>query len=408
MPKASRSASRCSSWVAPTVWVGLLVVAVLTGCEKEHPQTTLDPASEFARAIDDLFMLTVWLGAGVFVIVEALLLYIIFRFRRRPGTETVPEPVHGHTRLEIAWTIAPAIILVFIAVPTVRTIFLTQAEKPVPNALNVRVTAHQWWWEFEYPDLDIVTANELHAPVGKTVNLALTSGDVIHSFWVPRLGGKRDVHPFHKMVPGQHSPVRFSRLWFTPEAPGTYPGQCAEFCGRSHAHMGLRVIAETEEDFAAWVANQQRPAASFPVGAAAAPGATRAAADTAAAASATPGGNGGERPPPQEPAATPDDSVARTFAAVGDPARGAQLFARSACIACHTIEGTTAKGRIGPNLTHFGGRQMIAAELMANTPENLARWLRDPPAVKPGALMPPLNLKEDQIADLVAYLHSLK
>lgn len=452
MSALSRSLSQGSSIVLAAA------LAMFLACTRNYPQSSLAPASEFAEMIDRLFKMIIWWGVGVFVVVEAVLLYIVFRYRRRAETEGRPTPVHGHTRLEIAWTVAPAVILVFIAVPTVRTIFVTQTEKAVPNALNVEVTAHQWWWEFAYPDLGIVTANELHVPAKTTVNIALTSSDVIHSFWVPRLGGKRDVHPLHKHVPGQRSPVRTSRLWFTPDSVGIFTGQCAEFCGISHAHMGFRVISETPDAFRAWLENERRPAVGSPGTGGAAPGREGAAGPVGA-------GPAGEQSPQQRPAgattardvapgeavqdaaaqpdaafgservqeapasaaptegdttaegtqeaerspaATPQDSVARTFAAIGDAARGAQLFQRSACLACHTIRGTNARGRIGPDLTHVGGRQMIAAELLKNTPENMARWLRDPPAVKPGAKMPNLNLKEDQVADLVAYLHSLK
>jgi cytochrome c oxidase subunit 2 len=395
--------------------LALAVAAVtLAACNENYPQSTLAPASDFARAIDDLLDKIVWWGLLVFVLVEGLLLFAIFRFRRRAGAEEVPEAVHGHTRLEIAWTIAPALILAFIAVPTIRTIFVTQDDKPIPGALQVRVVGHQWWWEFEYPDLGFVTANELHLPVGRTASFTMESADVVHSFWIPRLAGKRDVIPTHK-----------NHLWFTPDSAGTYTGQCAEFCGASHAWMGLRVVVDTPEDFETWVANEQRAAVGSP-----APGDTAAAgAETATAApegaeatatvpeeaeaAAAPAGSEtgaatatGE--PLQEPAATPADSVARTFAAIGDAARGAQLFERSACVACHTIRGTKARARIGPDLTHVGSRQMIAADMLPNTPDNLARWLDNPPGVKPGALMPDLNLKEDQIADLVTYLQSLK
>ncbi|MGH2350349.1 MAG: cytochrome c oxidase subunit II, partial [Chloroflexota bacterium] len=210
---------------------------------------------------------------------------------------------------------------------------------------------HQWWWEFQYPELGVTTANELHIPVGVPINLELESADVIHSFWVPHLAGKTDA------IPG-----RVNRLWFLADEPGTYNGQCAEFCGIEHALMRMLVIAESQSEFDAWVRNER----SIP------------------AFAATP---------------TAQDSLVT---------RGAQLFANGVCITCHTIRGTAAQGKVGPELTHVGSRQTIAANTLPNTPEGLERWLRNPQAVKPGNLMPNLNLSDEDIDALVAYLQSLK
>jgi cytochrome c oxidase subunit 2 len=406
MPARRRSRSR----LLPLA--GLAALAVLSACTRNYPQTTLAPKSEFARMLDGVFMHTVWWGLGVFVVVEALLLFIIVRYRERPGSQAEPEHVHGHTRLEIAWTVAPAIILAFIAVPTIRTIFVTQDMSPRDGDLKVRVIGHQWWWQFQYPDLQVVTANELHLPVGTRAVFDLETVDVIHSFWIPELAGKRDVIPRH-----------VNHIWFTPEVPGSYTGQCAELCGASHARMGFRVIVDSPEDFRAWVENQRRPAVAYaaptPAPAPAAPGESEAAPETAPVESAA----AAETPAPAESAAAPaaapgaeapggaavqGDTLTWKGGVVGDPAAGAALFQRSACVACHTISGTAAKGQVGPDLTHVGSRQRIAAELLPNTPQNMAKWLHDPPALKPGSLMPNLNLKPEQIADLVAYLESLK
>ncbi len=361
---------------------GTAALAVLAACTSKYPQTALAPKSDFARMLDDVFMHTVWWGLLVFVLVEGLILFVVLRFRQRgEGSEAPPDHVHGHTRLEIAWTVAPAIILAFIAVPTIRTIFITQDNTPKPGDVKVRVVGHQWWWEFQYPDLKVVTANELHLPAGMRAAFDLETADVLHSFWVPELAGKRDVIPRH-----------VNHIWFTPDWPGVYTGQCAELCGYSHARMGFRVIVDAPEDFQAWVENERKPAVSFAPAPAAAP------AESAAT--------------PSETAATmassPGDTLSWRGGVVGDAAQGAALFQRSACVACHTIEGTPAKGKVGPNLTHVGRRQRIAAERLPNTPESMALWLHDPPALKPGALMPNLNLKPEQIADLVAYLESLK
>jgi cytochrome c oxidase subunit 2 len=255
--------------------------------------------------------------------------------------------LHGHTVLEIGWTLAPALILVFIAVPTMRTIFATAAAAPA-GAVRVEVIGHQWWWEFRYPELGIVTANELHLPRGKPVQLDMTSADVIHSFWAPGLGGKRDL-----------TPGRTTRIAFRPDSLGEVAGQCAEFCGASHANMRLRVFVESDSAFAAWAARQQTAAAVPPRG-----------------------------------------SLAE---------RGQELFAHGACIACHTITGVPqARGTVGPNLTHVGSRTMVAGAMLPNTEEWLRRWITNAPYLKPGSLMPAMPLPDDQVAALIAYLQSLK
>jgi cytochrome c oxidase subunit 2 len=301
---------------------------------------TLHPISDFGGETLDVYEDLLWWTGGIFVVVELLLLYALIRFRRRKGDSIVPSQVHGFTALEIGWTLIPAAILFFIAIPTVRAIFLVQG--PPPNTpLEITVIGHQWWWEFQYPELDIVTANELHVPVGRTTNLTLTSADVIHSFWVPRIGGKRDLNP-----------GRENRLWFTPTETGAYYGQCAELCGTSHANMRMRVMVDDSATFAEWVESMQRPA-------------------------------------------SPDSA-------------GAMTFLISGCAACHTIAGTVAQGKVGPNLTNVGRRTTLAAGMIPNTPETMARWLSSPDSVKPGALMPDLNLDEQRLRDLVQFLEELR
>src|SRR5205814_1595456 len=203
--------------------------------------------------------------------------------RARPDAP-LPAQIRGHTFLELAWTIVPALVLLVIAIPTIQIIFRTQSQAAPPRGLAVQVRGWQWWWEFRYPDLDVVTANELHLPVGRTIVIHLEGPDVIHSFWVPHLGGKRDV------VPGRHN-----RIVLTPDRPGEHWGQCAEFCGASHANMGMRVIVQPAAEFDAWVARQ--------------------------------------RAAPAEPS--------------GLAAEGKAIFAKSACVGCHTIEGVSA-GMLGP------------------------------------------------------------
>ncbi|HEV8674708.1 MAG TPA: cytochrome c oxidase subunit II [Methylomirabilota bacterium] len=324
--------------------LGLLVAVALTGCGLASPATTLAPKSDFGRLSHGIFLEILWWDVGIFAVVAIVLLIAIARFRERDPA-SLPRQVRGNARLELAWTIAPVIVLTFIAFPTVSTVFRTQAA-PTGDALRVRVVGHQWWWEFEYPDLGITTATDLHLPAGQPVMLELTSPDVIHSFWVPQLGGKRDTPP------GQ-----VNRILLTATAPGAYPGQCAEFCGLSHANMRHTAVVQPAGEFQAWAARQKTPAA--------------------------------------EPAE-------------GSPAaKGRDLFRASACVGCHTIRGVSGGG-LGPDLTHVGSRRTIAGGMLPNTPAELARWLRDPPAVKPGSLMPNLHLSEAEVTALVAYLTSLK
>lgn len=317
---------------------------LLAGFGLASPATTLTPRSDFGRLSHDLFLQVLWWDLGIFVVVAVVLLLALVRFRERdPGS--VPRQIRGDARLELAWTIAPVVLLTFIAFPTVRAVFQTQAS-PHVDAFRVRVVGHQWWWEFQYPDLGFATATDVHLPAGQAVVLEVTGPDVIHSFWVPQLGGKRDA------IPGQ-----LNRIMLTASTPGEYPGQCAEFCGVSHANMRHLAVVQAAPEFRAWVAAQQAP--------------------------------------PAEPA---DGSPA---------AKGRDVFRASACIGCHTIRGVSA-GTIGPDLTHVGSRRTLAGGMLPNSPQALARWLKDPPAVKPGSLMPDLRLSDPDVAALVAYLTSLK
>ena len=325
----------------------LLAGAVVSGCAP-HPQNSLAPESDYANQIQDLFLFTCVLAAGVFLIIASLLVYSALRFRGKPG-DPRPPLLQGNRNLEIAWTAAPFIVLTVIAVPTVRLVYESGGPAPA-GAVQVTAIGHQWWFEYQYPEQHITTANEMHIPVGQPVNIGLQSADVIHSFWVPKLAGKRDMIPNHT-----------NYIWFTPQKQATYDGQCAEFCGISHANMGLRVVVESPEAFAAWVRAQQADARA-PVTA-------------------------------QQQA-------------------GAADFATLTCASCHTINGTSAQGTTGPNLTHVGSRGTIVAGLLTNTPDNLGRWLADPEAVKPGNLMgkvvTPGLLTPQQISDLTAYLESLQ
>ena len=338
----------------------VLSVALLVGCYPDHPQSTLGTSGPVAESQLVLFYWIFWAAVFVFVTVGGVLLYSLIRYRRRPGDPDPPQ-IHGHKRLEIAWTIAPALVLAVVAVPTITTIFYN-ANSPQPAAMTVDVMAHQWWWEFRYPHPDddektVVTANELHIPVGDVVNITLDSKDVLHSFWIPKIAGKVDVVPNN-----------VNTLWIQADEPGEYLGQCAEFCGVSHANMRFRVIAESRSEFDAWLDAQARPAI------------------------------------------VPVDPLAK---------EGMALFHGPAeCWACHTVSGSDrARGTKGPDLSHVASRRHIAAGLIENNKTNCRKWLEDPNAVKPGNIMlrdakvytdPDKRLMEPQVSALCAYLRSLK
>jgi cytochrome c oxidase subunit 2 len=355
------------SWPARLrVWLPLLAVALLVGaCGGPFPQSTLIPKGDFAVMVDEVFFTTVRWAVLVFVLVEGALIYAIFRFRGKPG-DSEPEQTHGNTTVEVVWTIIPAAILAFIAVPTVRTIFRT-SDIPA-GAMEVEVIGHQWWWEFRYPEQKIVTANEMHVPAGRTVLMKIRTADVLHSFWVPQFAAKRDAFP-----------GKYNTLYFKTDSLGSFTGQCAEFCGVQHGRMGSLVVVQTPADFEQWVATQQ-------VGSPLINGGQVAVADSAA---------------PADSAAQGEDPVI---------AKGRETFVTGGCIGCHAMVGQPTAGIIGlagPNLSHVGSRQRLAAGMLTNTDENMARWLRDPNAVKEGSLMKlPRQLTEEEISALVAYLRS--
>ena len=329
--------------------IGLLSTLVLAGCAGSP--TWFQPASGNAALITNLGTAIFAIAIGVFVVVETLLVISVVRFSRKREGE--PAQIEGNTRFEIAWTAAPAIVLAIVFVLSVQT--LTQiayspstsagGTNPSGNALHVRVIGHQWWWEFQYPDLNITTAGELHVPVNTVVNFDLESVDVIHSFWIPQLAGKTDVIPGH-----------VNHTWFQANTVGDFHGQCAEFCGMEHALMRMEAYVQTPADFQAWVAQQQAPVAAL----------------------------------------------------TGNAAKGEQLFLNGACVACHTLNGTTAQGKVGPNLTHFASRRLFAGASFDIAPISLSNWLANPPSVKPGTQMPNLGLSKSDIDSLVAFLMSLK
>jgi cytochrome c oxidase subunit 2 len=416
------------------------VLLALTACG-EYPNSVFHHRTDFNRDIDSLFRLIIDLGVVVFVLVFALLILTMWKYRSRPG-QREPEHVHGNTTLEIAWTIIPALILAVIAVPTVKTIFKTEA--PAPNgSLKVEVIGHQWWWEFRYPELGITTANELYLPHGKTVDFALKTQDVIHSFWVPALGGKRDLIA-----------NRVNHIWFTPDSTTekAFNGVCVEYCGTSHANMRFRAFVVSPEEFQSW-ANHQKTPAVLTLAAAPAPAPTKAPPAATVGTKTTPA-------KPANPVAPPTGIAMQTstdsgyaidqaglpvnltsyspvpdgltfddaLLAQGDASRGADLLSNKmagGCSGCHTIGGLkNMVGQVGPNLTHLASRTSIGAGLFPNDAKHLALWIKNARMMKPGITMPTLGkgqydpelkkvsplgtLTDAQIADIVAYLRSLK
>ena len=333
-----------------------LSAALLSGCFPDVRQSTVHPASDTGEVIQGVYRMVTWIDTGIFVLVVLLLGWAIWRYREsKSPAGTIPKQVHGNSVLEVIWTIVPAVILIFIAVPTWSGIFRIE-RPPKGDALKVEAVGHQWFWEFDYKDSGLVTAGELHVPVGKPVEIMTHSKDVIHSFWVPKLAGKMDAFPEKENL-----------LWFTPNQIGTYYGQCAEFCGTSHANMRFRVVVDSEADFNAWMERAKKPQL-----------------------------------------ANTDDAKA-----------GEKLFSERFCVVCHTINGRPdAQGQIGPNLTNLKDRTSIASGLIDNTPENLARWIKAPRDIKPGAMMcwPPvqptdtacgkLPVSDDDVNKLIAYLTS--
>ena len=317
------------------------------------PTSIFDPAATPAHSEFGLSMLVLSVTLAIFLLVAGLLLYVLIRFRSRPtDSQREPPQIYGSNQIELSWTVIPILIVVMLFLSTTRVILETEAAPKPSGALDVTVIGHQFWWEYRYPKLGVVTANELHIPVSDPAKptptyLGMSSADTDHSFWVPRLAGKMDLIP-----------NRLNTMWIDPQQPGLYLGQCAQYCGIQHAKMLLRVYAQSPEDFAAWIKQQQKPA---------------------------------------------DQDLS------GHPeaAEGRSVFMHSACINCHTVAGTVATGRFGPDLTHLASRDTIAAGPVQNTPENLRQWIADPNSMKPGVLMPSMHLNDHDLDAITAYLATL-
>jgi len=314
------------------------------------PTNIFAPDSTPAHSIFRLSMFGLEVEGAIFVVVFSLLAYAVVKFRQRKGDDDLEPPqVYGSNQMELAWTVLPVLIVVVLFLSTAQVIHRVQDAKRPDDAIQVTVTAHQFWWEYSYTQYDFVASNELHVPVSDPHHptptyLTLLSADVDHSFWVPRLAGKTDLIPNHP-----------NSMWIDPQETGLFLGQCAQYCGVQHAKMLLRVYVQNRPDFDRWVHEQQQPAVS-------------------------------------------DPSVAA----------GRTMFQAKLCFICHTIRGTPAAGKVGPDLTHLMSRDTIGSGAVPNTPENLRKWIRNPGTFKPGSLMPPQDLTDQQLDQIAAYLETLR
>jgi len=289
-------------------------------------------------------------AAAIFLVVFSLLAYSVVRFRKRFGDDgREPAQVYGSNQVELAWTVIPVLIVVTLFLATARVITGVQNAARPGGAIEVIAIGHQFWWEYRFPALNVVTANELHIPVSSPANptptfIKLLSADTDHSFWVPRLAGKTDLIP-----------NRVNSMWIQPTQTGLYLGQCAQYCGTQHAKMLLRVYVQSRDEFDRWIQEQSQPAY------------------------------------------------------VGDTVSvGQKIFETTNCINCHNVAGTVANGRFGPDLTHLMSRETIASGAVPNTPGNLRLWIQNPDVLKPGSRMPAMGLSDQELDAVTAYLATLR
>ena len=330
----------------------LLAARLCFGASVDSSQTPniFRPESTPADSISHLSLLVLTITGLIFLVVFSLIVYSIVKYRRRDGEDhREPPQVYGSNQVELAWTVIPVLIVLVLFLATARVIHSVQDAPQPPASIRVTAIGHQFWWEFRYASLGIVTANELHVPVSDPSHptptfLTLLSADTDHSFWVPRLAGKTDLIP-----------NRVNDTWIDPRQTGIYLGQCAQYCGVEHAKMLLRVYVDSQEQFDKWAQEQKAEASS---------------------------GNSAEA--------------------------GRRVLESTGCINCHTVRGTVANGRFGPDLTHLMSRDTIASGIVPNTPDNLRKWIQDPDSMKEGCLMPAMKLSDDDLDALVAYLGTLR
>jgi cytochrome c oxidase subunit II len=340
------SVARCFA----ILWTGAARVACAADGAAPATPSIFSPASTPADAIYHLSLFVLAICLAIFLVVFGLLVYALAKFRQRPGDDgREPAQIYGSNQVELAWTVIPVLIVVVLFLATARVIHAVEDARFPPGTTEITAIGHQFWWEFQYPQQGFVSANELHVPVSDPRNpnpthITLLSADTDHSFWVPKLAGKTDLIP-----------NRTNSMWIDPHETGVYVGQCAQYCGTQHAKMLLRVIVESREDFDRWGAGQQRPVQN-----------------------------------------------------VDAAARGRAVFESTACVNCHTVAGTSANGKFGPDLTHLMSRETIAAGAAVNNRENLRLWVKDPDAIKPGSLMPAMQLDEKDLDALIDYLQNLR
>jgi len=336
--------------LACLLWPAATAMAVETPTGSTGLTSIFAPETTPARSIFDLSIFVLVVTAIIFLVVFTLLVLSLVKFRSRAkDADREPPQVYGSTQIELAWTVIPILIVVVLFLASARVIHLVQDAPKPATAVEVTVIGHQFWWEYRYPALGIVTANELHIPVSDPSHptptfLKLLSADTDHSFWIPQLGGKTDLIPNHP-----------NEMWMDPQRPGIFLGQCAQYCGTQHGKMLLRVSVDSPEDFDTWVHSQQHP-------------------------------------------------VFQDKTAIA----GQRIFETTACINCHAISGTAANGLFGPDLTHLMTRATIASGAAENTTGNLRLWIKDPDAIKPGSLMPAMKLNDADLDELVRYLETLR
>jgi cytochrome c oxidase subunit II len=350
--KQTRELVRKAAGIAVLLGGGLLAASLCFAAPQNPSQlpSIFDPHSTPTKSIYHLSLFVLSVTGLIFLVVFGLLSYVVVKFRNRQGDAgREPTQVYGSTQIELAWTIIPILIVVVLFLATARVIHSVQDAPKPEAALEVVAIGHQFWWEFRYPKLGVVTANELHIPVSEAARptptfLTLLSADTDHSFWVPQLAGKTDLIP-----------NRVNHMWMDPYQTGIFLGQCAQYCGTQHAKMLLRVYVDTPDEFDAWVRAQTQPAVQ-------------------------------------------DAGVIS----------GRHIFESTACINCHAIGGNVADGRFGPDLTHLMSRQTIASGAAENTKANLRLWVQTPDAIKPGSLMPAMQLSNADLDALVDYLETLR